>query len=231
MTSAPQASATAVTVTVDVVALTIDDDLLKVVVIKRQAAPLKGRWQLPGLSLQSPEWLSRTATEVLSREIGLTATDLRYEQLHTYDALRRDPRGQVLSVAYWTVLAPPQVRALEPGRARLLPVDELTSARLAFDQAHAVDDAVAAVRTRLQSQALASRFCEEEFTMAQLRRVYEVIWQQVLDPANFHRKISGIPGFVEPTSLQSHDGPGRPAQLYRRGTADDLGAPLLRPSP
>jgi 8-oxo-dGTP diphosphatase len=64
--------------------------------------------------------------------------------------------------------------------------------------------------------------------VAELRRVYEVVWGRALDPRNFHRKVTGAPGFLEPTGATTTRDGGRPAQLYRRGPAPLLHPPLLR---
>lgn len=79
------------------------------------------------------------------------------------------------------------------------------------------------------STPLATAFCAPEFTVAELRRVYEVVWGTSIDPRNFHRKVTSTPGFVEPTGRTTVGG-GRPAQLFRAGPARVLHPPMLRPS-
>jgi 8-oxo-dGTP diphosphatase len=64
--------------------------------------------------------------------------------------------------------------------------------------------------------------------VGELRRVYEVVWGEVLDPRNFHRKVTGAPGFLAETGETTTRQGGRPAQLYRRGDADLLMPPMLR---
>lgn len=64
--------------------------------------------------------------------------------------------------------------------------------------------------------------------MGELRRVYEVVWAQELDPRNFHRKVTGAPGFLVETGETTTRQGGRPAQLYRRGDAELLMPPMLR---
>lgn len=83
-------------------------------------------------------------------------------------------------------------------------------------------------RAKLEYSALATAFCAPEFTIAQLRAVYEAVWGTGLDPRNFHRKITGAAGFVEPTGGTVRDG-GRPAQLFRRGPVGQLQPPFTRP--
>ena len=114
--------------------------------------------------------------------------------------------------------------------ARWWPVAEVESGALplAFDHVAIFADAVERARAKLEYSALAMAFCPPEFTIAQLRAVYEAVWGAPVDPRNFHRKITGAAGFVEPTGEVVRDG-GRPAQLFRRGPVGQLQPPFTRP--
>ena len=63
--------------------------------------------------------------------------------------------------------------------------------------------------------------------MTELRRVYEAAWDTTIDPRNFSRKVLGSRGFVIECGTRS-GGRGRPAALYRAGTADGLHPPIMR---
>jgi 8-oxo-dGTP diphosphatase len=99
---------------------------------------------------------------------------------------------------------------------------------LAFDHRAILRDGIERARSKLEYTPLAAAFCGEEFTVAELRRIYETVWDTTLDPRNFHRKVTGTAGFVEPTGRSTTRDGGRPAQLYRQGPATLLHPPLLR---
>lgn len=222
-------------VTVDLVVLTIRDDQLAALAVRRGAAPYKGRWALPGGFVHEDEDLLDAAERELGEETGITAIRAHLEQLATYGAPGRDPRGRVVSVAYLALV--PESSAPEAGSdaadAAWRPVGHLLagSGRLAFDHHRILTDGVERARAKLEYSPLATAFCPDEFTIAELRRVYEAVWGTALDARNFHRKVTGTSGFVfEAGGTTTRDG-GRPAQLYRRGQAVLLHPAMLRPSP
>jgi 8-oxo-dGTP diphosphatase len=219
-------------VTVDLVVLTIRNDGLEVLLVRRGEDPFAGALALPGGFVRPDEGLSRAAARELAEETRLTVGAAHLEQLASYGDPGRDPRMRVVTVAY-LALAPemPLPRAgTDAAEARWVPArDVLDGDVLAFDHQRILADGVERARAKLEYTPLAAAFCPQEFTIAQLRRVYEIVWGTGLDPRNFHRKVTGTPGFVIPAGTATAGDRGRPAQLYRAGPADQLYPPLLRP--
>jgi 8-oxo-dGTP diphosphatase len=221
-----------IAVTVDLVVFTIRDDDLCALTVRRAAPPYRGRWALPGGFVQEDEGLADAAQRELAEETGLAGLWAHLEQLATYGDPRRDPRLRVVSVAYLALAAelPEPVAGTDAADARWQSVRELLSApgRLAFDHDAILGDGLERARAKLEYSPLATAFCADEFTVAELRHVYEVVWDVELDPRNFHRKVTGSPGFLAPTGRRTSRNGGRPAQLYRRGTATVLNPPITR---
>jgi 8-oxo-dGTP diphosphatase len=219
-------------VTVDLVVFTVRDEQLCALAVKRGGPPFKGRWALPGGFVEEDEDLLDAALRELAEETGLVELPVHLEQLATYGAPRRDPRQRVVSIAYLALAAelPDPAAGSDAAAARWRPVDELLGARprLAFDHDQILEDGLERARAKLEYSPLATAFCAREFTVAELRRVYEVVWGLELDPRNFHRKVTGSPGFLVPTGRSTTRNGGRPAQLYRRGGATVLNPPIAR---
>jgi len=218
-------------VAVDLVILTVRGDDLCCLAIRRGIEPYRGLWALPGGFVLPDEDLTAAARRELAEETGLLDLPGHLEQLQTYGTPGRDPRGRVFSVAY-LALAPdlPVPRAgSDAADAEWQPVSGIAG-RLAFDHARILGDGVERARAKLEYTPLAAAFCRETFTVAELRRIYEVVWGVHLDPRNFHRKVTSTKGFVEPTGDSTTRDGGRPAQLYRVGDAEILHPPVMRPA-
>jgi 8-oxo-dGTP diphosphatase len=215
-------------ITTDLVVLTIRQNDLAVLLVIRGETPYAGKRALPGGFVRPHESLDQAAARELREETGVSLGPVHLEQLASYGDPGRDPRMHVVTVAY-LALGP---RLPEPtagsGAAAATWVPVASASGLAFDHDRILADAVERARAKLEYTPLATAFCPAEFTVAQLRRVYEIVWGSPVDPRNFHRKVTGTPGFLAPTGKVTTGERGRPAQLYRRGDATLLHPAMLR---
>jgi 8-oxo-dGTP diphosphatase len=242
--SSPQSSYPIAYVTTDIVLFTIHEKQLQVVLVERSEPP--SGMALPGGFLQPDEDLERCARRELAEETGIRLKPGELEQLGSYGAPDRDPRyadrpnERVVTVAYWGII--PNLPAPRGGsdarRAVLRPVSDFekrTPAPLAFDHNEIVKDALDRTRAKIEYETVATRFCNEEFTLTDLRKVYAIIWgcdPKSIDAANFRRKIDHLEGpdqFVVALGKQRTETVGRPAQLYRAGRGKRIDPPLMRP--
>jgi 8-oxo-dGTP diphosphatase len=223
-------------VTVDLAIFTVRDEQLQVLVIKRGTPPFAGALALPGGFVERDEDLDAAAARELAEETGLDAGELYLEQLGAYGAPDRDPRGRVVTVSYVALMPdlPLPTTGGDASDAQWVPVDAVLASssspplELAFDHRQILVAAVERVRGKLEYTTLAAAFCPGEFTIAELRRVYEIVWGQAVDPPNFHRKVTKVPGLLTATSATTSRDGGRPARLYRRGPATLLHPAILR---
>jgi 8-oxo-dGTP diphosphatase len=227
----------AVAVTVDVVALTIRDGRLCVLLVERGAQPFAGRRALPG-GFVKEEPLGGAALRELAEETGLTPGSgqldrVHLEQLGSYGDPGRDPRMRVVSVAYlaFAPSLPEPTAGSDAARAYWVPVGDVKD--LAFDHDTILADGLERARAKLEYTPLATAFTEPEFTIGELRQVYAAVWGEDLHAGNFHRKVLSVPGFVESTgetTAKGGDRGGPRAKLYRAGDARLLHPALLRPT-
>lgn len=189
-----------------------------------------GRLALPGGFVGIDEDLEPAAYRELEEETGVGRGDVVLEQLGTYGDPKRDPRFRVVSVA-WVALGanlPLLSAGTDAADALWKPVAGALRADLAFDHRKILRHGVERARAMLEYSPAATAFCEPDFTVGELRGVYEAVWGAEIDPRNFHRKVTGAPGFLEETGETTTRGGGRPARLYRRGTAATINPPISR---
>jgi len=224
-TSAPE-----IHVAVDLTVLTLRDGVLNVLLIQREDDPHRGAWALPGGFVELGEDLDGAAYRVLADEASLGSGAVHLEQVRTFGTPGRDPRGHVVSVSFMALGAdlPDPLRGEDVADARWWALEELADVQLAFDHSTVLDASLERARSKLEYTTLAVTFLPEEFTVSQLRGVYESVWGTSLDAGNFHRKATRTEGFLE--ELDRHAAPtgGRPARLYRAGAGSSLMPPLLR---
>jgi 8-oxo-dGTP diphosphatase len=195
-----------VCVAVDVVCVTLRAEAI-VLVVRRSHEPFVGSWSLPSGSVRPDEDLEETARRVLSE--GLRPHQPRHlEQLASFGAPDRDPRGRVVSVSYLALLPQP----IEPQPAgRWWP----TSAppKLAFDHAEILTSAIKRLRGKLSYSNVAYGLLPEEFTLSDLQSVYEAVLGRTVDKRNFRKQVLSRRMLEEAQGQRR--GSHRPAQLYR----------------
>src|SRR5690606_31597419 len=201
------ADAPEIHVAVDLTVLTLRDGALSVLLIQREDEPHRGKWALPGGFIIPGEDLEEAAYRVLADEASLGSGAVHLEQVRTFGTPGRDPRGHVVSVAFMALGAdlPDPQRGDDVADARWWALADLDGVGLAFDHAAVLAVSVDRARSKLEYTTLAVTFLPEEFTVSQLRGVYESVWGTTLDAGNFHRKATRTEGFLE--ELDRHAAP------------------------
>ncbi|MFG6502600.1 NUDIX domain-containing protein [Microbacterium sp. P05] len=194
---------------------TADDSAAAVVLplVRRTRDPYDGRWALPGGWLDPAEGLEEAASRTLAETTGLSASYL--EQLYAFGAVDRSPT-RVVSIVYWALLRADEVDAQvaehgAPENVEWFDVTELPP--LAFDHRDIVDYALWRLRSKVGYSRIAHGLLADEFTLAELREVYESILRRRLDPANFRRQVESSGTLIPTEGFRT--GSHRPARLYR----------------
>jgi len=199
-------------VTADVVIFNLAEQDLKVLLICRAHPPFKGQWAIPGGFVEANESIDDAARRELEEETGVR--DVYLEQLYTFGNPQRDPRGRVITVAYF---------ALMSGEVPTRAGDDAAAAAwhsvyalppLAFDHADILKYALQRLRYKLEYTSVGFELLPNEFTLTELQNAYEIVLGEELDKRNFRRRILEA-GVLAETHRFRADGQGRPAQLYR----------------
>lgn len=200
-------------VTVDLIVFTIKEKNLMALLIKRNVPPFKGQWALPGGFFSLDDSLEEATKKKLFDETGVH--DVYLEQLYTFGEPRRDPRGRVITVAYFALINSENVKVeshvSDVKEAKWFPMKSLP--RLAFDHKNILDYALKRLRWKIEYTTVAYSLLPEYFTLGSLQHVYEIILGRKLDKRNFRKKILSL-GILADSRKIKMDVSHRPAKLY-----------------
>ena len=199
-------------VTVDIVLVTIQRGTLKVLLVRRQSPPFAGKWALPGGPVENHESVDEAALRLLQKETQVGNVYL--EQLYTFGELKRDPRGRVITVAYYALVNEDRFRVgphLNGTSTHLISVRRAPP--LAFDHPKIISYALERLRHKVNYTTVCFQLLPEKFTLSELQKAYEVILDQKLDKRNFRKKMLQL-NILKRTGEKKIGGPQRPAELY-----------------
>lgn len=200
-------------VSTDIVIFTIQDEQLKVLLIRRADEPFIDSWALPGGFVEIDEELEAGALRELQEETGITGVYL--EQLYTFGKPDRDPRERVITVAYYALIPVDKLSikaASDAKEASWFPTEQLPP--LAFDHTDIIHMARQRLVAKLDYSTIALQFMPVKFTLSELQRVYEIVQGDPLDKRNFRKRVLAY-GCLTDTGEQRREGNHRPARLYR----------------
>ena len=203
-----------ISVAVDVLLFTVENDSLCIVLAKRDKEPFDGMFALPGVALREDETPGQAAERSLTERTGLSGIFL--EQLYTFGSVDRDPRSRTVSIAYYALTNKERIILPEMnGSAGLFPVSDVLSGNipLAFDHGEMIRCGAERLKGKVNYSDIAFEFVPAEFTLPQLQRVYEIILGEKLYKANFRKMIAPK---VEETGSMLTGAAHRPSRLYRK---------------
>lgn len=198
---------------VDVALLTVQEGQLAVLVHRPEDGYTAGRWTLPGTFVHERELLADAALRALRDKTGVVGESPR--QLRAFDALGRDERGRVVTIAH-VDLVPVQ----RLGAVALAPIDGERAVlvgrqqRLPFDHDDILAEAVRWARQAYSERPDPSGLLGKEFTLYQLRKLHEAVLGErgTLARDTFRRRMQEQ---VEESGRLSSGTVGKPARLFR----------------
>lgn len=197
---------------VDCVVFGFHEDKLKILLIKRGAAPFKGDWALPGDLVYPNENIGAAAQRILKDLTGIN--DLYMEQTNVYGNVDRHPAGRVITTAYYSLIDiskhDPHASAWADG---VYWIDLENVPELAFDHDSILKDALGALREKVRRQPVGFELLPSKFTLANLQNLYEVLLDEKYDKANFRKRILAM-NLLSKLKENEQNVSHRPAKLY-----------------
>lgn len=198
-------------VTVDLAIFTIKDNLLNVLLVKRDSEPFKGKWALPGGFVRINESLEDAAKRELKEETSVK--DVYLEQLYSFGQPKRDPRGRVITISYLALINSDKIKlkaSTDVSEAQWFPVSKIPP--LAFDHKKILDYALKRLKWKFEYTAIAFSLLPQKFSLGELQRIYEIVFGLKFDKRNFRKKILSLN--ILKRGIINKNTPYRPPQLY-----------------
>lgn len=207
-----------ISLAVDFILFTIEDNQLKVLLVKRAEEPYQGMFALPGVAVKEDEMLIHAARRCLKEETGIEEK-IYMEQLFTWgDNINRDPRNRVVSVSYFALVSRQLLK--EHAGQRVLSVsfydvDWVLSdvVQLAFDHKEIISYGRERLKNKAQYSTIMFHLVDEEFTLPQLQKIYEILIGKKVFKANFRNQVKDL---VEDTGKMVKNGAYRPSKIYKK---------------
>lgn len=211
-----QGYASPVGITVDPVIMTVRDNALMFLMIKRKDDVEKGKLALPGGFIGADESAKNTAIRKLYEKTNVNLSHTHIEQLETFTDPHRDPRGWIPSIAYIALL--PHMSLPDNSVGIWLKSKNLIREKnhIAFDHYGIINKALERIQGKLWFSNIARGFLDENFTLREAREVYEAISGKEYNPSNFNRDLKAS-GLIKPAygkKKKSSNTSGRPASFY-----------------
>lgn len=199
-------------VAVDCIIFGFDMHELKLLCIKRDFEPEKGKWSLMGGFLEEDESIDQAAARVLFELTALK--DIYLEQLQGYGETKRDSAGRVISIAYYALIDSVKFddKISKDYNAQWFTLNKLP--KLIFDHKEMVDKAMKRLRRRSRFQPIGFELLPKKFTLPQLQNLYEQIFGIAFDKRNFRKKILA-PGILKKLEEKDKEGSKKGAFYYR----------------
>ncbi|TXG36933.1 NUDIX hydrolase [Seonamhaeicola maritimus] len=199
--------------TVDAVVFGYEEGEISVLLIKRKYEPFKEKWAIPGGFVLNDESLEEAVQRELQEETGVKINYL--EQLYTFGNPTRDPRGRVVSIAYFGLVRPNTFKifaSTDAAEVAWFNINELPE--LSFDHKDILELAIKRLKGKITYEPIGFELLDKKFPFSDLEKLYTTLLGREIDRRNFRKKIIGL-NVLDELNEKVSKGSGRPANLFQ----------------
>ena len=201
--------------TVDMAIFAVEDDELKVLLVRRSEHPHKDRWALPGgfADLKRDLSIDQAAHRKLTEKTGIKTPYL--EQVESIGNASRDPRGWSITLLYFALIDfATMTPAPQDENTAWVSIQDALERKLAFDHEVLLRKAVNRLRNKTRYSALPISLMPEVFTLTELQNMFELILGSSLQKKSFRRRLDASGLLIETGEMRATS--RRPAALFKR---------------
>lgn len=198
---------------VDAVVFGYEEGNISVLLIKRKFDPFKGQWAIPGGFVENDESLEDAVERELFEETGIKINYL--EQLYTFGKPNRDPRGRIVSIAYFGLVRPNAFKlyaSTDAEQAQWFNINDLP--KLSFDHKEILESAIERLQGKITYEPIGFELLDKKFPFSDLEKLYTTLLGREIDRRNFRKKIVGL-NVLDELDEKLSKGSGRPANLFQ----------------
>lgn len=198
---------------VDAVVFGYEEGIISVLLIKRKYEPFKDNWAIPGGFVLNDESLEKAVERELQEETGIKINYL--EQLYSFGEPARDPRGRVVSIAYFALVRPNAFKILastDASEVKWFNIKELP--KLSFDHESILNMAIKRLQAKITYEPIGFELLDRKFPFSDLEKLYITLLDRDIDRRNFRKKIVGF-NVLDELNEKVSRGSGRPANLFK----------------
>jgi 8-oxo-dGTP diphosphatase len=197
---------------VDIVLFGYDGLELSVLLLNRKEAPYINQWTLPGGFVHIDETFLETTERILTSKAGISKAYL--EQLYSFDDPERDPRGRVVSVAYFGLVNPRKYKIVAGHAANGVEWFNINALpKLGFDHGHIFKTALKRLQAKATYEPVGFELLNKSFTLSELQHLYESVLQTEINKRNFRKHVLES-GLIKETGKKVEGAKNRPPSLY-----------------
>lgn len=198
---------------VDAVVFGYEEGNISVLLIKRKYDPFKGQWAIPGGFVENDESLEYAVERELFEETGIKINYL--EQLYSFGKPNRDPRGRVVSIAYFGLVRPNAFKlyaSTDAEQAQWFNINDLP--KLTFDHKEILKTAIERLQGKITYEPIGFELLDKKFPFSDLEKLYTTLLGREIDRRNFRKKIVSL-NVLDELDEKVSKGSGRPANLFQ----------------
>ena len=192
---------------------TIEQGIIKVLLIKRKNEPFLGDWVLTGGALFNNEDLETGALRELEEKTGITGVEIK--QFKAFGKVDRSPVMRMVAVGFVGIIDSKRVNLLRETKntsnADWFPIDKIPP--LGFDHEEILHDALIELRKQIVKSNILKSLFPDGVTMPELQKTYEAILDKKFDRRNFRKKILNL-DLIEDTNKSDKFEGNKPAKVY-----------------
>jgi 8-oxo-dGTP diphosphatase len=193
---------------------TIEQGIIKVLLIKRKNEPFFGDWVLTGGALFNNEDLEVGALRELNEKTGITGVEIK--QFKSFGKVDRSPVMRMVAVGFLGIIDSKRVNLLREtentSNADWFPIDKIPP--LGFDHEEILHDALIELRKQIVKSNMLKSLFPDGVTMPELQKTYEAILDKKFDRRNFRKKILNL-DLIEDTNKSDKFEGNKPAKVYK----------------